>query len=139
MCIQKETKKEIKSKKIYVLGNVLLKEDSLPIKLIPRLEKRFPEIKFVEFDPLEEIDDKEINILDTVIGIKDVELITEIEKIENRKIYSAHDLDLGFFIKLWKRLGIIKNFRIIGIPTKMNEEEALKQIEKIIEKKILNS
>ncbi len=135
MCIQKEAE----MKKIYILGNVLLKDDSLPIKLIPRLKKRFPKIKFIEFDPLEEINDEEINILDTVIGIKDVELITDIEKIENKKIYSTHDLDLGFFIKLWKRIGIIKKFRIIGIPMKMNEEEAFKKVEKIIEEKMMNS
>ena len=139
MCFKKEEQKGSKIKKIYVLGNILLKEDNLPIKLIPRLEERFPEIKFVEFDPLEEIFEEEINILDTVIGINNVELITDIEKIENKKIYSSHDLDLGFFIKLWKKLGIIKKFRIIGIPMKMDEEKALKEVERIIEENIINS
>jgi len=59
--------------KIYVFGNPLVEEDSLAIKLIPSLQKKFPNIQFVIADPNENFPpegEKDLIIIDTVKGIK---------------------------------------------------------------------
>jgi len=71
-------------KTIYVFGNPLVKEDSLPLKLIGKLRKEFPSLEFKEFDTVEDLTERELNIIDTVKGIKKVELIEDQERQECR-------------------------------------------------------
>jgi hypothetical protein len=116
-------------KTVYVFGNPLVKEDSLPLKLIGRLRKKFPSLEFKEFDTAEDFElEKELNIIDTVKGIKKVELIEDIDKIITDKIYSLHDFDLGYNLKLWKKMKMIEKFRVFGVPAGMKEKEALEQL-----------
>jgi Ni,Fe-hydrogenase maturation factor len=116
-------------KTVYVFGNPLVKEDSMPLKLIDKLRKEFPYIEFKEFDTVEDLDlEKELNIIDTVKGIKKVELIEDIDKIVTDKIYSMHDFDLGYNLKLWKKMKMIDKVRIFGIPSNMKEKEAMKEL-----------
>ena len=116
-------------KTIYVFGNPLVKEDSMPLKLIDKLRKEFPYIEFIEFDTVEELDlEKELNIIDTVKGIKKVELTEDIDKIITDKIYSMHDFDLGYNLKLLKKMKMIEKVRIFGIPSNMKEKEAMKEL-----------
>jgi len=116
-------------KTIYVFGNPLVKEDSLPLKLIDKLRKKFPSLQFKEFDTVEDLDlEKELNIIDTVKGIKKVELIEDIDKIITKKIYSMHDFDLGYNLKLLKKMRMIDKVRIFGIPSNMKEKEAMKEL-----------
>ncbi|MBI2675275.1 MAG: hypothetical protein HYX24_02360 [Candidatus Aenigmarchaeota archaeon] len=120
---------------IYVFGNPLLKEDSLPLKLLPRLRKEFPDIDFVELDPSDNIHElgKELIILDTVQGIRKVEIIENTDSIETGKAYSLHDFDLGQNLKLMKKLELIERIRIIGIPMGMNKNEAIEQVRIILQ------
>ena len=116
-------------KTIYVFGNPLVKEDSLPLKLIDKLRKKFPLIEFKDFDTVEDMElEKELNIIDTVKGIKRVELIEDVDKIITDKIYSMHDFDLGYNLKLLKKMKMIDNVRIFGIPMNMKEKEAFEQL-----------
>lgn len=118
---------------VYVFGNPLVKEDSLPPRLIDKLRKEFPSLEFKEFDTVEDLElEKELNIIDTVKGIKKVELIEDVEKIVTDKIYSMHDFDLGYNLKLWKKMKMIDNVRIFGVPMGMKEKEALEQLGKLI-------
>ena len=113
----------------------MLDFDNLPLKLAPKLRKIFPEIDFVIIDPsenLEPIDDALI-IIDTVEGIEKVTVIDDIEKLETGKIYSLHDFDLAFNLKLLQKIGKLKKVKIFGVPMKGDEEEILKQLEKLIE------
>jgi len=120
-------------KTIYVFGNPLVKEDSLPLKLIDKLKKEFPSIEFIDFDTVEDLElEKELNIIDTVKGIKRVELIEDINKIITDKIYSMHDFDLGYNLKLLKKMKMIDKVRIFGIPVKISEKEAFDQLCKVI-------
>jgi len=120
---------------IYVFGNPLVREDSLPLKLIVKLRKEFPSLEFKEFDTVEDLElDKELNIIDAVKGIKKVELIEDIDKIITDKIYSMHDFDLGYNLKLLKKMKMVDNVRIFGIPMKIDEKEAFEQLSKIIRK-----
>lgn len=122
-------------KVIYVFGNPLVKEDSLPLRLIDKLKKEFPSLQFKEFDTVEDLElEKELNIIDTVKGIKKVELIEDIDKIITEKIYSLHDFDLGYNLKLLKKMKMIDKVRIFGIPIKISEEEAFEQLCKVIRK-----
>jgi Ni,Fe-hydrogenase maturation factor len=120
-------------KTIYVFGNPLIKEDSLPLKLIDKLRKEFPSLQFKEFDTVEDLQEKELNIIDTVKGIKKVELIEDLDKVITDKIYSLHDFDLGYNLKLLKKMKMIDKVRVFGVPFRINEKEAFKCLKKLIE------
>ncbi|MEM4397093.1 MAG: hypothetical protein QW757_00545 [Candidatus Woesearchaeota archaeon] len=123
--------------KVYVFGNLLYEKDSLPIKLIPLLKNYFSEIEFIEFEPTEDIEnlkEKNFIIIDTIQGIKDVVLLTEkdIDKIKTEKLFSLHDFDLGYNLKLLKKFGFIENFFIIGLPENIEKEIAIEKIKEKI-------
>ena len=96
----------------------------MPLKLVGRLKKKFPSLQFKEFDTVEDLNERELNIIDTVKGIKKVELIEDIDKIITDKIYSMHDFDLGYNLKLMKKMKMIDSVRIFGIPMGMDEKKA---------------
>ncbi len=120
-------------KKIYVMGNLLVEQDSLPIKILPDLKKEIPNFDFIELDPSEDFPkQKTITIIDTVLDIKKVTLVKEIDKIQLEKICSLHDFDLGYNLKLMKKFDIIETVNIIGVPVNIKEKEAIKQIKELI-------
>lgn len=121
---------------VYVFGNPLVKKDSLPVELMSELKKSFPDINFREIDPTENLHKlgKKLYIIDTVIGIKNVTMIRDVDVIELNKIYSLHDFDLGFNLKLMKNAGIIDEVVIFGIPANMKKQEALKQLKNMLDK-----
>ncbi|MFH0712078.1 MAG: hypothetical protein V1889_03130 [archaeon] len=116
--------------KILVFGNPLLKQDSLPLKILPILKLKFPNIQFKEIDPTEDLDKqgKNLIILDTIKGIKKITIIDDIDKLKTNKLYSMHDFDLALNLKLLKKVGKIDSVIIIGIPMNISKSEALKQI-----------
>jgi len=131
--------------KILVFGNVLVEKDNLALKLLPKLRKDFPQIEFKHIDPTEnleaEIENKKLFILDVVEGIKKVTLIKDIDKLQTNKLYSMHDFDLAYNLKLLKKLGKLKEVEIIGIPMGMDEEEGFEKVSEIlkeINKSLLN-
>lgn len=106
--------------KIYVFGNPLVKEDSIPLKLLPDLIKSFPKVEFIITDPNENFPphgEKDLIILDTVIGIKKPTVLNldDFEKNKGTPI-SPHDYDLLFHLLLLKKLKKINNAKILGIP-----------------------
>lgn len=117
-------------KTIHIFGNPLLDFDNLPIKLVPKLKKNFPEIDFVITDPSENLKpiNGELIIIDTVEGIKKVVVIDDLEKIQTGKIFSLHDFDLAFNLKLLKKIGKLKKVKIFGVPMKGDEEEILEEL-----------
>ena len=125
-------------KTIYVFGNPLVKEDSIPLKLIDKLRREFPHIEFKEFDTVEDLEEKELNIIDTVKGIKKVELIEDIDRIITEKIYSLHDFDLAYNLNLLKKMKMIDKVKIFGIPMRMNEKEAFNQLKELIKSNLLS-
>ncbi len=116
--------------KIYLFGNPLVDFDNLPMRLLPELQKAFPGIDFVVQDPNENLRPErgELNIIDTVIGPKEAILIEDIEKIELSPSCSLHDFDLGFNLKLLKKIGRLDKVKIFGIPSGLDEKKALKQL-----------
>jgi len=125
---------------IFCFGNPLFEKDNLALRAIPFLEKKFPQINFVFLDPNENFPQVKILwLIDTVWGIKKVSLIEDIEKIENSPRFSAHDLDLGLYLKLYKKLGKIKKIKIIALPFQLSLPKAVQETESIIQKEFLKS
>src|SRR3989338_5651736 len=127
-------------KKILVFGNMLIKKDNLPLKMMGDLKKSFPQIEFKEFDPSENLEEegRELYIIDTVEGIEKVEIITNFNDIKLSKIYSVHDFDLGYELKLLKKSGMIDKVTIFGVPMNLERKNVFNQLKEKI-KSFMNS
>jgi len=121
--------------KVYLVGNELVKEDSLPIELKEDLVKMFPNILFEEFDPTENLpeDSSNLVLIDTVMGISVPVVFTDIDVFSSQKAYSMHDFDLGWQLKLYKKLKMIEKVSIIGIPMGMEKTLILEKIKPLLE------
>lgn len=127
--------------KISIIGNQDLPFDSLPVQIMPELQKEFPQINFVMEDPndLDVPIEDEIYFIDTVKGLKKPRMITidEIKATEARA--TAHDFDLSIHLLLMKKLKPDIKIGIIGIPMGYNTDdafiEAVKVIKDLIEEK----
>lgn len=127
--------------KIYVFGNLLLKKDNLPLRILPKLQKVFPQISFQVVDPNENFpphNEKEIIILDTVIGIAEPKIYNfeDLQEIKKSPV-SPHDYDLLMHLLLLKKLKKIDRVKIIGLPQKYNNNNLIKCFELI--KKIIST
>ena len=122
------------AEKILVFGNPLVNVDSTPLLILSSLRKRFPEIEFKEFDPNDDLEKEGRNlmIIDTVEGIKEATLITDIDRIIVSRLYSMHDFDLGQSLKLLKKMGYIDSVKIFGVPMGMSRNEALEQLTSLL-------
>ncbi len=119
--------------RIYCFGNRMLEQDSLPLLLIPELQKEFPKIEFIEANSPDDIEDQsEINLLDTVKGIASVTVLTNIDDLCSNRSCSLHDFDLGMTLKLMQKMGKLKKIRIIGIPIGYGRNVALSELKSII-------
>jgi Ni,Fe-hydrogenase maturation factor len=113
---------------IHIFGNPLLDFDNLPIKMAPKLKKAFPKINFIITDPNENLkpDAKgELFIIDTVEGLIDVRIFDSLKEFQSDKLYSMHDFDLGFNLKLFEKLGMLKKVKIIGVPQQKNNQRQI--------------
>lgn len=115
---------------IHIFGNPLLDFDNLPLKLAPKLKKLFPEIDFVIADPNENLKpiNKKLIIIDAVESIKKVVVIDDLEQIQTQKIYSLHDFDLAFNLKLLQKIGKLRSVKIFGVPMNADKKEILLQL-----------
>lgn len=120
--------------KVSVFGNPLVQMDSLPLKILPQLKKRFSEIKFVIEDPTETLNPPQGEwwILDSAEGIDEVTVLDDLSKLDFSNRVSVHDYDLSFDLKLLLKLGKLKKFKIIAVPMNMNEKEAIEKVSEII-------
>ena len=122
-------------KKILIFGNPLVTKDSLPLKLIDDLRNEFPHVEFKEFDSIEEIQNEgePLYISDSVEKIKKVMVITDLDQLATDKIYSVHDFDLATNLKILKKIGVMKEIIIFGVPMNITHGQALQEIrDKII-------
>ncbi|MDO8339567.1 MAG: hypothetical protein Q7T16_02820 [Candidatus Burarchaeum sp.] len=113
-----------------------MKEDALPLELLPDLRKEFPSTEFVEFDAAEDLE-KEVRdggllIIDVVKGLEKVALITDINSIAENKIYTMHDFDLGLTLKLLKKMGMLERVKIFGVPVGYGKRKAMKELEALL-------
>lgn len=138
--------------KIYVFGNKDDKKDKIALEVFEKLEKeikspylasaRVPslnkegeKVKFVEVKPNEDLPfEGDVVIMDVVWGLKEVSLISDIDKFDLGPKNSVHDFDLSFQLKYLKKLGKIKSVRIIGLPLEGGVD--VKRVKEIIRKMI---
>lgn len=111
---------------VYVFGNPDLPEDSLPIRLVPRLRKKFPNATFEIKDPNEEWDAPEkLVVIDTVVGVDRVKVFDSLEPFEKSPRVSAHDFDALTQLRLLQKLGKLQTVTVIGVSAAMDERQAL--------------
>jgi Ni,Fe-hydrogenase maturation factor len=124
--------------KVSVFGNPDLKGDSLVVKMVPRLKKRFPEVEFKIEDPSEGLKppvEGEWIILDVAVGIDKVRVFEDLDKLVTEKRVSLHDYDVAMELKLLKKLGKIGELKIVAVPVKASEEEIVNKLDKVIDEK----
>ena len=118
---------------IFIFGNPDFEPDSLPVKLIPDLQKTYPDFSFVLKDPNEEWDVPEnLTIIDTAIGLEKMTVFDDLDSFVNAPRLSMHDFDALANLRFLKKLGKLKNIKIIAVPPGMNKDEALKEIGKLL-------
>jgi len=112
----------------------MVEKDSLPLRLIGGLRQEFKDLEFKEFDPNENLEKegRDLVIIDSVEGIDKVILITDIDAIKTQKIYTMHDFDLGYSLKLLKKLKLLDSVIIFGVPMRISEEDAMEQLKSMI-------
>ncbi len=115
--------------KVYVVGNPLVEADSLPLRLLPKLKKAFPQIVFEEADPNENFIPEEGSIIiDTVEGIKDVRWFNSIDDFVTTKSVSPHDYDLGFHLRMLLKLHKISKVKILGVAADISLNKIIQVI-----------
>lgn len=122
-------------KTIYILGNILLDTDNMPMKIVPLLKKKFPEILFMLFDPTEEFQEtgeKNLIFIDTVVGIQKPESFNGLTEWKRSPRVSVHDFDLPIQLGLMQKIGKIKSITIIGVPPKGNLKMLIHQVGEIL-------
>jgi Ni,Fe-hydrogenase maturation factor len=115
--------------KIYCFGNPDRIDDRAALQIADEL--RIEGIEFVKCtspDPLLLQNHHEIIIIDVVKGIKKIQVIRDIDRLNDTKTLTMHDFDLSTVLKLLKETGQINNVKIIGIPCNMSVEEAKKKV-----------
>ena len=118
---------------IYVFGNPEIENDSLPLKIMPELQKNFPEINFEIKDPNEEWKiSEELTIIDTVLGIDDVKVFTDLKSFSKSPNVSLHDFDAYSNLRYLEKLGRLKKIKIIGIPPMISQEKAAEEVSKLL-------
>lgn len=130
--------------KILVFGNHLVKQDNLPLRILPQLKQNFPNIEFKELDSTETLqnetdENKNLTILDTAIDIDQIKTIAlntqeDFKKLQLPNALSMHDFDLAYNLRLLKKVNLINQVKIICVPMEMQEEEASSQLQSIFKK-----
>lgn len=123
----------MQTKTILIFGNPELEMDSLPLKILPELQKAFPSIHFEIKDPNEEwgVPEK-LTIIDTVVGLKKVKVFEDLDSFDSSPRLTMHDFDALANLKYLKKLGKLKKIKIIGVPPDISYSEAIESIKKAI-------
>jgi hypothetical protein len=105
--------------KVYVFGNPDVESDSAAVKAAKYLKNKVPEVKFEFTTPNSDLifDNTRPVILDTIQGIKKITIVKNPDHLILPPRNSVHDFDLGFQLRYLKKMGMIKDALIIGVPT----------------------
>lgn len=120
---------------IFVFGNELVDEDSNAIKISSMLKGKFDFIHTNRPESLLNTNEETI-ILDVAKGIDKVVIITDIDKFKSNNIVSLHDFDLGFFLKVIKKINPKRKFKIICVPCMGDPKEYVDDVAMFLSKTI---
>lgn len=106
---------------VYVFGNQNVPEDRKAIEAAQKLEDAMNGVSFAFVAPNADVpfaDENRVVILDTVQGIREVELIEEddIGRLISPPRRTVHDFDLAFQLRYLRKLGRLGSVTIIGVP-----------------------
>ncbi|MEK7639841.1 MAG: hypothetical protein AAB424_01745 [Patescibacteria group bacterium] len=115
---------------VWVFGNIDLAEDSLPLKILPQLQRQRPDLVFRVRDPMEEWDDvpDPLVVVDTVKGLNTVTVLKDLEFFDAAPRVSMHDLDLLSQLQFLKKVGKLGHVIVVGVPSTLQPDEAIRQI-----------
>ncbi len=105
---------------VYIFGNPDVKEDNPALKAAVKLRNKITGINFKIIPPNADLlpGKGNITIMDSALYIRGITLFTQedLEKIQLPPRNTVHDFDLGFQLHYLKKLGKLKNFRVIALP-----------------------
>ena len=129
---------------IYCLGSKIYKNDDLAFK-VGKILNSYAKDHGLDLNCKEcySVDDileittgqdnqRDLILLDAEKGINTVELIEDLSYLADNKLYSNHDLDMSFFIKLLQSIKMVGNVRIILVPIDLSLKEASESVKKIV-------
>jgi len=122
--------------RVYYIGNELIKEDSVHIKVCEKLKELLNDVEFIRLnDPLEllEVDTFPVVIVDSALGIKETIVVDSSQMLSNEPIVSAHFLNLAFCLKLCTTMNKNFEFKAICVPANINLEDAVNEVHEKIE------
>lgn len=117
----------MKKMTVYIFGNENIAADSLPVRILPELRKRCPEIDFLAKDPNEDFElPEEAVIVDVAAGLKKVRIFDSLDNFQTPPQMTLHDFDLFNHLQFLKKLGKLPSkIKIIGLPPTISEKEAI--------------
>lgn len=119
---------------VHVFGNADLPVDSLPLRILPALRDRLPEVRFELKDPNEEWDiPDEFCMIDVVLGLDEPRLFTDLDRFAAAPRFSVHDFDVIANLRLLKKIGRLRQVRIIGLPPSMDESAAVEAVAALLD------
>ncbi len=111
---------------VFVFGNPDLPMDSLPLRILPELRKRLPDIDFQVKDPNEEWDvPEELTVIDTVVGLKEPRVFDGLDAFSSAPRLTMHDFGAYANLRLLQKIGRLRKIRIVGLPPNLKEADAL--------------
>jgi len=118
---------------VYCFGNPEVNCDRIALQLAEVLT--VPGFSLVKcYKPEQMGDERRPVIIDVVHGLQDISLIDDLEKLSHFKLVTAHDIDLGFWLKLKLRLGMLDKVTIIGIPPGTDAYGAAEKLKNMLPK-----
>jgi Ni,Fe-hydrogenase maturation factor len=120
---------------VLCFGNPYVDEDNLAIEIAQELKIDHVEFKILQNpdDILNYKDHDKLYLMDVFRNLDDLIVVNDIDKLAENKIFSLHDFDLGFFLKLMKETGELKEVIIIGLPNDGNKFELKQKIKDLME------
>jgi Ni,Fe-hydrogenase maturation factor len=117
--------------KVYYIGNELIEEDSIHIRVCEKLKGLLNDVEFIRLnDPLELLEVKTfpIVLVDSALGIKKTMVVDSPQTLLDESIISAHFLNLAFCIKLCATMNKDFKFKAICVPANINLEDAVNEV-----------
>lgn len=128
----------LKVRYVLCFGSRNRKGDDLAFHLAKKMKRKG--VHWIACHSPEEIFyhmDKEFAILDVAEGIRKVTVLEDASKLQQNRLVSLHDFDVGFFLKLLQKMGRHK-IRIVavplGYPLKKAETEVSSALERAFRK-----
>ena len=125
---------------VWIFGNPDYKPDALPLKILPELKQRLPDLDFVVKDPNEDWEmPAKLIIIDTIVGIDKVTCFTTLKRFQSAPRLTMHDFDLGTNLMWLNKLKKLPPFLIIGIPVGATKKEIIGRVATILERETVET